>query len=358
MINILQFTNIGFANGISSMLLNYYRRMDRSKYHFIFLAMDNILNENTSKQEIESLGGEVITIPHYKKGLRLFIRNIRNVFDNYKIDIVHLHQGVLSIPLIIEAKRRKIKIIAHSHNPTLGSRLKNMVVFLSRKFINQNTDYRLACSQQSGDFLFGKAASFLVFPNAIELEKYKYNINKRELLRKQLNINDDDFVFICVGRFSKQKNQEFLLKVFYKLLQTNQKLKLILVGGRLGADSYLDIIEKMGITQNVLTLFDRKDVSDLLSASDCYLGPSIFEGLGISLLEAQINGLPCVFSDAIVKEILFNQNVTVLPLDEGSWIEKLSNTELLKRTDDFEALRKSDFNIDNTMSLLEKIYTN
>lgn len=358
MIRVLQFTNIGYANGIASMLLSYYRAMNRNQIKFVFLAMDNIDIKDTYKTEIEQLGGDVIVVPHYSKGIFKFIKNVNNVIKTQKVNVLHLHQGIVSIPFIFTGKKLGLKIIIHSHSPKLNGKIKNILVKLSRPIFNKKTDYQIACSKLSADFLFGKNNKALIIPNPIDLNRFAYNENIRKIKREELKIEKSDFVFICVARFSEEKNQKFILDIFNQIVQKNKNFKLILIGNSEGLNFINSIIDEYNIKDNVLVFINRNDVPDFLSASDCYLAPSLFEGLGISLIEAQANGIPCIFSPAIIDDVKLNNNIIVFNLDHETWKNIMLNTDKLKRTNDIENLLNSCFNINKNKDVLSSIYLN
>ena len=354
MINVLHFTNIGLANGIATMVLNYYRIMDRTKYKFTFLAMDNIELKDTYINEIRELGGDVIIIPHYSKGIFNYIKETKRILKTNKFDIVHCHQGLIAIPFMLQVKKLGLKLIVHSHSPGLNSKKKEFLVKIFRPYINKKSDYKIACSKVSANFLFGKNNNATIIPNPFNISKYKYNQNARKLIRNQLGIKDNDFLYICVARFSREKNQEFLLNVFKRI--ENDNFKLLFVGNSEGETKIRDMIDALELKNKVIVLTNRNDVPELLSASDCYLAPSLFEGLGLSILEAECNGLPCVLSTAIVDEVKINENLITNRLDVTEWLAILQNKNLLQRIFDLEKIENSCFNINNNSQTLEKIY--
>lgn len=209
-----------------------------------------------------------------------------------------------------------------------------------RPFANVYPTVRFACSRYAGKWLFGKNADFTVIPNAIELDKFRFNAETRKQTRKELGISDDTFLIGHVGRFMPQKNQSFLVDVLAGLLPKRSDVMLAFVGDGPDRTAVQQYVEELGIADHVLFLGQRSDVNRLYQAFDVFCLPSLYEGLCVVGIEAQRAGLPCLFSDAITREVDVTGASRFMPITSPeewisfiSAIESLSNLHSSKRSD-------------------------
>ena len=223
-------------------------------------------------------------------------------------------------------------------------------------------DFFMACSVQAGIDRFGKdivrQQNFKVINNGINVDKYKYSEEKHNELKKSFGMQNK-IVFGHVGRFSQEKNHKFLIDLFYEIQKRMDEAILVLVGrGHLEKEIKEQVIVR-GIENKVVFLGVRKDVPDLMNLFDAFIFPSLFEGFGIVGIEAQAAGLPCFFSEGIVKEAIVTKNVHVYPLElEASmWAENiLKELEEFRRVDQCKAIQNAGFDIRHTSQELEKFY--
>lgn len=233
-IRILQVVTIMNRGGLETMLMNYYRQIDRKKIQFDFLVHRD--EEGHYDQEILSLGGRIFRMPsirpgNYKKYFRL-LDEFFNLYSEYKV--VHSHINENSSFVLRAATKAGIPCrIAHSHLSDLGIDIKLPFRLYARNTMKDYpTDY-FACSQKAGEWLFGKkvasSASHTVLKNAVNASEFKFNQKTRNQIRKELNI-EDKFVIGHIGRFNKQKNHDFLLDIFKSVHEQQSNAVLVLVG--------------------------------------------------------------------------------------------------------------------------------
>lgn len=295
--------------GTETMLMNLYRKL-KHKIKFDFISYYDY--EGYYDKEIKELGGEVIRLNDPKRIGRLkAIKELSKVIKKNEYDAVHVHTLFNSGIGVIGAYRGKCKVrICHSHTNSENKEnlLRKIYMSIMRSAIKVfSTDF-LACSKSAGEYLFGKNIyrnkKFKVIPNYIDYEKI---LNYREEgIRKELNLNETDILIGHIGRFIEVKNQLFLLDIFKKINEKNNRYKLILVGyGKLENELKIKAV-KLGISKDVYFLGVRRDVEKIVNSLDIFIMPSIYEGLGLVLLEAQGGRIPCLVSEAIQEEANLN----------------------------------------------------
>lgn len=321
--------------GIEIFIMNLYRNIDKSKIQFDFInsSGDKLYFED----EIKSLGGRIYKIVPRSKNMRLNKKMIEQIIEENDYKIIHFHINTLSYYTPIKiALNKNIKILVHSHNEWKGKKIKTLFLHRINKLrLPKNNDniIKLACSEVAGKWLFGKS-KFRVLKNAIDVEKFKFDIHKREMIREELNINKNTTVIGHIGAFRIQKNHKFLIDVYKEYLKLNKNSILLLLGEGNLKTKIEEKVNKLGIQDNVKFIKNRNDTDLFYSAFDNFLFPSLFEGLGIVLIEAQASGLNCIVSDNIPNEAIINKNVKKMSLknDEKKWAETL-NMLNIKTTD-------------------------
>ena len=268
--------------GVESVVMNYYRNIDRDKIQFHFLCDED--STDIPYDEIEKLGGKVIVIPPYQK-LFKYQKELYKIFKENNYKIVHSHINALSVFPLRIAKKAKIPVrIAHSHSTSNKKEWKkNILKMILRPFSKLYANNYFACTEYAGKWLFGKKVverkELNVINNAIDLKKFEFNENTREDLRKELGIKEDVLVIGHVGRFMKQKNHEFLIDVFEKAIKQDDNIYLILVGQGPLEDKIKEMAKEKGIENKILFLGQRNDVNKLYQAMDIFVLPSLYEGL-------------------------------------------------------------------------------
>jgi glycosyltransferase EpsF len=315
------------GGGVESVVMNYYRHIDRLKIQFDFIVDRD--STHIPREEIEKLGGKVILVPSYTK-VFAYQKSLMKIFRDGKYRIVHSHLNTLSIFPLRVARRAGIPVrIAHSHSTAGKGELgRNILKYVLRPFSKVYATHYFACSKYAGEWLFGKKVAnsdkLYIMHNAIDLDRFKSSQKKRDAKRKELGISKDQFVVGHIGRFVKPKNHSFLIDIFAEVAKERPDSVLLLVGdgplknkieqrvGSLGLD---DVVKFLGLRPN--------DIPELYMAMDIFAFPSLYEGLGIAAIEAQTAGLPCLISDKVPNEAIITKEVRQLPLNKEIWYSNL-----------------------------------
>ena len=321
------------GGGVESVVMNYYQHIDRSRIQFDFICDAD--STCIPYKEIEKLGGRVIICPPYQK-LRSYLKFLIRLFKEQKYRIVHSHINTLSVFPLFAAKLAGVKVrISHSHNTSCRRDLKrNILKHLLRLFSKVWATDLFACSEKAGRFQFGNRAyedgRVKIIHNAIDLKKYKFDNDAREKLRAGLSIPSDALVFGHIGRFVGQKNHLFLIERFSEIIAEYPSAILVLVGeGPLKNRIKLRAAE-LRISQSIRFVDWCEKVEKYYSVFDAFVLPSLYEGLPLVGIEAQANGLPCLFSESISPEVVVLPTSKIDKLGAGFGAE----FKIMKRIDD------------------------
>lgn len=295
--------------GVARVVYNWNRFHDESRVHFDFLhhsSRNGVLMHNERyDEELEATGSKVYTVNYAADDLRRFMCEVHEVFEKVgsSYDIVHCHMPNSAFCVLREAELAGIKHrVLHSHlnnsSDKFLHRLRNVPLNAIGK--HYATD-RIACSEDAGHFLFG-SQPFTVINNGIPLEQFAYSVESREQLRAELGIGHVDPVIGCVGRFVKQKNFPFAIRVFEKFHEAFPDAKMLILGDGDDRDEIEGLITSEHLLNEVILAGVREDVNELYSAMDIFFMPSLYEGLPVSAVEAQAAGLPCVYSNKVPRE--------------------------------------------------------
>ena len=342
--------------GISAVIMNYCRYINKRKFEISLLVGNHILNNY--REECKKMGINIIELPFKLENSVSYYKELTKKLNEKRYDIVHVHGNSSMItPELILAKICGIKVrIAHSHNTTCNHKILNKI--LKPLFKIGYTD-GFACGRLAGKWMFGQKP-FCVIPNGFDVNKFAFDSEARNQIRSELEI-EDKYVVGHIGQFNDQKNHRFLFEIFDKLAQINDDIVLLLIGN--GPD-YLQIcklIEKHRYKDRIIVYGETNSPEKMYSAMDCFVFPSKYEGLPVSLLEAQISGLPCIASDKITKEVDFGQ-IIWKSIEEKSneWAKKILKFDIgiEKRIQYISKHEKevSKYNITEDVKILEKKY--
>ncbi|WP_117204601.1 glycosyltransferase family 1 protein [Paratractidigestivibacter faecalis] len=313
------------GGGVETVVMNYYRHIDRSRVQFDFLVdADSTL---VPREEIESLGGRVFEISPYQHVLK-YQRGLQRLFKQEGWKIVHSHINALSVFPLRAAKKAGVPVrIAHSHSTSgKGEYVKNTLKAMLKTQANRYPTHCFACGKRAGEWLFGKDTNFDIIYNAIDLDRFSFDAEARAQVRADLGLVDDQFAIGHVGRFTAQKNHRFLIDVFEQVAKCCDDAILLLVGTGEDEDSIRIKVTERGLADRVKFLGQRDDVDRLYSAFDVFVLPSLYEGLCVVGVEAQAAGLPCLFSDAITREVDMSGKNEFLTIDDfAPWVDGLCN---------------------------------
>lgn len=357
MIRVLQCVNDMHRAGLETMLMNYYRNIDREKIQFDFLT--HRPNRSDYDDEIESLGGKIYYAPRlYPQNYPKYFKWMQQFFvEHPEYKIIHSHIDAMSYLPLKTAKKANIPVrIAHSHNTSIDRDFKYFIKQYYRSRITSvATDY-CTCGQEAGRFLFGNK-KFTFIPNAIEADKFLYNKDLRNKKRIELGIKDE-FVLGHVGRLSYQKNHKLLIEIFNEFLKKESNSLLLLVGVGEKEQEIKKLVQELRIESKVVFLGNRTDVNELYQAMDVFVMPSFFEGVPVVGIEAQFSDLPCIFSDRVPEEVRVSAKTKFIALDATleEWTSSIEKTKGIDRTSKAKDLQNNQYDINVAHTVLENYY--
>lgn len=335
-VRVLMLFTILNRGGAETMVMNYYRHINRSKVQFDFVVHRE--ERGAYEDEIEQLGGRIYRMmPLRPWTFRQYKRQISHFFDEHpEYQIIHGQCSESGYFFYKEAAKRGVShIIAHAHSSHVPFDLKLIVrTWLKHKMRPYLTEC-FACGKEAAEWLFGKqmAEKAIILPNAIDTLQFNYSEKKREKKRELLGIAKDQLVICHVGSFVKAKNHTFILDVFYRLHQNNPKTLLLLIGDGNLKSEVIKKTHHLSLDHVVSFLGVRDDVNELMMVSDVFLFPSIHEGLPMSLVEAQCSGLTCIVSESIPQEVYMTDLITRLSIYNNveDWVNAIIKQSAIHR---------------------------
>lgn len=360
-VRVLNLFTIMDRGGAETMVMNYYRHIDRTKVQFDFLVHRQ--QRGAYDDEIEALGGRIYRMcPVYPQNFARYKRDLRGFFQAHsEYKIIHSHMSELGYFAFREAERQGVPVrICHAHNAPHGFDAKMFIRTYFKKRMMPYLTHLFMCGEESGKWLYGEKnkSRFIMLNNAIDAAVYSFDASKREEMRRQLGLTGE-LVIGHVGRFNPQKNHPFLLDIFAALLKKEPNAVLLLVGGGADMPKIQAKAQELGIAERVRFLGVRSDVADLMQAMDVFVFPSLYEGLPVTMVEAQASGLPCIISDKVPPEcILTDGLVNIMPLSANpeTWAEKILSMRAVPRTDRREEIAAHGFDISTEAVKLQEFY--
>ena len=357
-IRILHIVTYMGRGGLESMLMNYYRNIDRSKVQFDFLVHRDFKADYDD--EILSLGGKIHHISRLVPWSKTYKNKLKSFFNNHpEYQIIHVHQDCLSAVALKCAKECGIPVrVAHAHSSSAVKNLKYPIKLHYMKKIHKYATDLFACGKQAGDWMF-TGHNYTIVKNAIDLDKYKSSSEIENEMKNQLHIKNK-YVIGHVGRFREEKNHTFLVDVFNEVKKIHSDSVLLLVGDGEKQEEIKQKVKELGLENDVIFTGARADVNLLMQAMDIFVFPSLYEGLPLTMVEAQASGLHCLISDRIPDEcILVPELVKKRSLDDSAkeWAKDafLQNVTCNNYTN---KLSDAGYNIKKECRKLEKFYLN
>ncbi|MDR0751051.1 MAG: glycosyltransferase [Christensenellaceae bacterium] len=330
MIKVLQvLDSLGFG-GAERMILNLIEHLDPTEIQTDFVV--NGAKITPLEQIVISNGHKVFhNSPIKEVGFSKNFEFLKRVMqDNGPYNIVHSHIDYLGGGVALAAKKTGVPIrISHSHNTRFAnienSNLNKMLFFAFRFLMNKYSTKKIACGHDAALALFGKrgAHNSLILNNSIDVEKFAQNISQSDKinLKSKTNLPPDSFVLGHIGRFVEAKNHIKIIDVFNELLKTKSNSFLILIGDGILKERIMQKVASLNINDKVMFLGNRQDICSLLKVMDLFIMPSTFEGLPVSLIEAQAASVPCLISDSIDRRVDLFNTIKFISIDEsdGKW---------------------------------------
>lgn len=360
MIRILQVVSNMDRAGIETMLMNYYRHIDRNQVQFDFLC--NKTKPGDYDAEILAMGGRIFHTPglnpfKYIKYLR-YMKQLFKEHPEYKI--IHAHNDAFVAYSLYAAKRNNIPVrISHVHSAAFTLDYKWPLKVFCRFVIPSVCTHKWACGRKAGEFYYGKGLEFHVHNNAIEIEKFVFNADIRSKLRKEYGL-EDKLVLGHVGRFMWQKNHSYLIEIFACVFRQEPKARLVLLGEGSGMDAIKAKVARMGLSDAVLFIGNVNNTREWYQAFDMFIMPSFWEGLPVTGIEAQAADLPCIFSDTITDEVKVLDSCKFMSIkgDPGVWAEEILRiaSAHVQRKDRTMEIRNAGYDIEIEADKFLKIY--
>lgn len=354
--------------GLETFAMNMYRSIDKSEIQFDFLLTQ--VAGGDYEEEAKSMGANIYHLPARNKGYKAYHKALDDFFREHH-DYIAIHEHISSLTSIepaYYAKKYGIPVrIFHSHSSSIQKSLRlhwvhTILHYLNKPKVHSYATHYLGCSDKALDWIYkytGVRSKALMVNNGIDCEQYAFNKNIRDEIRKELGIEKDNFVIGHVGRFIPLKNQGFLVDILEELQKTNPSAKLLLVGEGDTMDNVKRKAKDKGLSDAVIFTGVRADVSRLMQAMDVFVMPSWFEGLPVSLVEAQSAGLPIVASDTISHDSDLTGTILFKSINDASkdWAKCIIDWEnKCGRSDNIALIKKAGFDSKTTVGILMQIY--
>ncbi|MDO3659729.1 glycosyltransferase family 1 protein [Bacillus sp. C28GYM-DRY-1] len=321
--------------GAETMVMNLYRKMDRSKVQFDFLTYRN--DPCAYDDEILSLGGRLFYVPSIGQSNPLsFVRNVRNIIkENGPFSAVHAHTDFQTGFIALAARLAGVPVrVCHSHNTSWKTEFNwkdRLQLMVFRQLILANATALCACGEDAGRFLFGQSnmerERVHLFPNGIDIDLFAPNGQRADEEKRARGIAADRLIIGHVARFHEVKNHAFLLKLAAHLKERGVRFQLVLAGDGPLREKMEEEARRQNLLSEVLFLGTEERIHELMRTFDVFVMPSLYEGLPVVLVEAQASGLPCIISDNITDKVDAGLGlVTRLSLSEpiGIWAETIA----------------------------------
>lgn len=367
-INVLQSLGSLEIGGNEVFVMNYYRHMDKNKFHVDFIIYDD--DRMDFYDEIIESGSKVYICKSTVKNkfLRAFavMYKVSQVLKKNHYDIIHCHScsftGIFrgAVPGHLT---RGVKVIVHSHNPGNPKKtfFDNIIRSIAKEILSKIADFGCACSDSAGESKYTKrymnSGKYKVINNAIDQKKFYYNEDMRNQIRGDYGILSK-FVIGSVGRLENEKNYLFMLDVMEQYVKYNEDAIFLLIGdGSQAGDLENGIVEK-NLNDHVLLLGRKCNPEVYYSVMDLFVLPSIYEGFGFVNIEAQVSGLPCIVSKDVPREIDISGRVDFLECSVSDWCSAIDKIykEHQKNKNVRRSLHCSSFDLKDEVKVLEKIY--
>lgn len=340
-----------YLAGITTVMLDI-ADYTKEQYHLSFVLAES--GDPKIIKQLEQIG-PVYQLPSRRRFLPVYLYRLRQIMKQGQYDAVHIHGNSATMAFdLYEAYQCRIpRRITHCHNCAPQPRLKQITL---KRAVNRYVTHPAACSQASGNMLYDR--SFTVIRNCIDCDRFQFSAEARKRLRTKLAIAEDTLVVGHVGRFSKQKNQGRLIRIFMKVLETEPKACLLLCGDGETLDQCKHTVEKLHLQDNVIFTGETDKPEDFYSVMDVFVLPSLFEGLPLVGVEAQANGLPCVFSDTITTETGITEDCRFVPLTAGDdvWAGAIIGLRAGKREEAAAVIKEAGFDKDTQKEQVLKLY--
>lgn len=360
---IIQVIGTLHIGGAENIALNMYRYINREEYEMHYLVYDNETSIYTT--EIEKMGGKIIRVPDIFNNRFRVKDRLYTIFKKYgPYDAVHSHLMFHNGLVLKAAKQAGIPIrISHAHTTNDGrnnSYFRCFYRIIMRHMILKNGTKFIACSEASGNYLYNLKNNFenlIILNNKVDALKFQYNDIRYNKYRSDL-FNEGKNI-ICVGHLIPLKNQSYILDVFKKLLKRDSSFNLTIIGDGELMDELKKLTTMYCINNKVNFVGNVNNVNEYMIGADMLVMPSLYEGLPVTLIEAQAAGLPCLVSENIDHKVNITDLIVFLPInksDEDKWVEQMIKLSSFDRQDTYDLIKKCHYDISDYKEILNTLY--
>lgn len=361
---VLQVVNSMNRGGIETFIMNVYRALDRSKFQFDFLLL---AADGDYEAEIESLGGRIYRIPGRNKDVKGYYKGLQNFFSCHAHEYVAVHQhlsALIAIEPLLYAQRYGIRVrVVHAHNSSYAGHWAHGILHrVVRPFIGCVATHFIGCSDKALDWMFSTSSAkgrAEMIKNGVDVATFAYDTEVRNGKREELHIPDGEVVWGHVGRFVTAKNHLFLIDIFHAYHEQHPCSRLLLLGEGDLMPLVRERIRSYGLEDAVWLPGVRSDVPELMQAMDVFVMPSLFEGLPVSLVEAQASGLLTIASDTISQDVKITDNLHFVSLNSTprQWSDVIAAKYAAHmRCNVADEVKRAGFDINTTAERLVEIY--
>lgn len=336
------------VGGIETYIANLCNKLADSRFEIIY---------NMPRMEIE---GKIWIRPLNRHHFIKYYKFWKCFFYSNRFDVIYYNTcDIVSIDMLYFAKMADVPIrIIHSHCANDDWKL-NFFQRLQEKYSRKNLDkfatHLFACSEEAGKWMFG-SRNYSIIKNGIDYSKYQFNNKFRNKCRSELLLTDEMLIGV-IGRLVKSKNPFYCMDIFEKILEKAPNAKMVYIGDGEYKEELEKQVKEKQFEGKIYFLGSRKDVNEWISAIDCLLMPSLFEGLPFVLVEAQAAGLPCVVSSAVSEEADLTGLVEFIDLTEKTevWADKILEACHRERLDTTQQLIDAGYSIAETAKTVSEI---
>lgn len=366
-IKVLQVVGRLRIGGAETVAMNLYRYINRNKFEFHYLVYEDDIGDY--EEEVIQLGGKVIHINYSSRYIKRYRNDLLNVMkENGPYDIIHVHMMFHNGIVLQIAKKAGIPVkVSHSHSTNDGGIrygnikdiTRNLYLKYSRRLICINADILLGCGEEAGNYLYGNrvfAEKGILIKNGINIDKYHFNKRTRNVIREQYGFNNEK-IYGCIGHFDRVKNHTFLIDIFEKIHMIDKKAILVLLGEGKLRQEIEHLCKDKHLEPYVVFMGNVNNVNEWLQAMDFLLMPSLYEGIPLTLIEAQASGIKCFVSDRVAKEANVTGEITYIPLNVDKWVELMQGSIDYNRTEKNEkCLIDNGYDIRTNVKKVEEKY--
>lgn len=344
--------------GIESMVMNYYRNLDKDRLQVDFVFFGDGIG--LYDEELQNHGSRLFHLPIKSKHYIKSQRAMKSLLLTEQYDVVHANLNAAGILAAMKmAKKCRVPMrIAHAHSTNHGTinKIRWLLNDYARKNISKYSTHNFACSDIAGEWYFGKG-QFVIVPNAIDAERFLFNSKVRNRVREDFECKDE-LVIGHVGNLGYPKNQIFLLHMFARMIEKGIHAQVWLIGEGEDHEELEHLAETLQISSKVKFLGKRQDVHELMQAMDVFVLPSFFEGFPVVVVEAAAADLPCVISDSITEMALLSDKVRMDSLNDemDKWISDIEEVCRNERQNSLKLISEKGFNIKIEAKKLEHFY--